>query len=571
MALLASAPAWAQSDHLVAVLPVKQAPDTGLTTAELNDLTDLARLTAADVLRGHSIVMTEQNMQRILKGMGLTLEQCQAETGDCAVEIARKLQADHVVTGKVRRAFGKLTLNVELYETARGALLVAKRVSVKTKEEFEEKIRPAMASALMALPGMGSSGGLHMPLQERRDTQGANWRSTGSSLAVVKFQSTPPGATILVDNKVVCQGKPRCSKALTPGLHKVQMLLERHVTREEMVDTATTAQIDWQLKEDFARLSVDTDPPGVEIVIDGTEMGPGPHDDLELSVGAHVVKAGGDRCFKEHRKELRLHRGDMKKHTLEPVRRLAGLWVNATDDEGNDLVVEVRSGDMVLGRSFEALTIGLCDKNLNILTEDERTFPLLVSLAENKKTTAPVVVPRELSRSEKRERERSQQARRMDRKRDEKVREDARAQGYQRKVVQFHEEQASHGATVGISGLAAVCLALGSLAPFIAASEANDEMNIYLSDLQDAEDLASATEFREDAIAVEEERNTHTIVGWSMVGLAGVATLVAIIAYNTMPDSPTHASRTDDELPSSWSAGPASTGEGFQVEWSARW
>ncbi len=571
MMLMASAHAWAENAQLVAVLPVEQAPDTGLTQSELNDLTALARGTAADVLGDQFIVMTEQNMQRILKGMGLTLEQCQSETGDCAVEIARKLQADHVVTGKVRSAFGKLTLNLELYATENGDLIVARRVSVKAKEEFEEKIRPAMANTLMKLPGMSSGGGLDFQLQERRDTRGSNWKSSGASLDVVKFQSTPPGATILVDGKVVCQGKPYCSKALTPGLHKVQMHLERHVSREEMVDTASIAQIDWQLEEDFARLSVDTNPPGVEIVIDGTPMGPGPHVDLELGVGAHVVKAGGDRCYKEHRKELRLNRGDVEKHTLEPVRKNAGLMVRASDDAGNDLMVDVRSGDVRLGRSFEPLTIGLCTPNLNIRTEDDRSLPINVSLDENQMQEVQITVPRELSREEKRTRSRADRERRSAAKRDQKEREAERARLLQQKVAEYQEEAGNHGTVIGLATLVVVITGIASAAPFAAADLANDDMNVSLAAMQTAEAWEEYVPHRDDALDHADERDTQALLGWALVGTAGVATLVAIIAGATMPDVPTRTSMGDENPTDSWSAGPTSTGDGFQIHWGAQW
>jgi len=151
LGMLVTSTASAQPQSLIAVLPIKQADDGGLSAGELEELTFIARKTAAEVLEGDFIVMTEDSMQRILKGMGLTLEQCQAEVGDCAVEIGRKMQADYVVTGKIRRAFGKLSLNFKLYNADTGALLGAKQVKVKKKGAFEARMPSRVAALLLEL------------------------------------------------------------------------------------------------------------------------------------------------------------------------------------------------------------------------------------------------------------------------------------------------------------------------------------------------------------------------------------------------------------------------------------
>ena len=151
--LIVPAAASAQDNPMIAVLPLQASAKVGLGEEDVSYLTDVARGTAAKVLGEAYIVQTEQNMQRILSGMGLTLEQCMAKSGDCEVEIARKLQADYAVAGRIRHALGKLKLTIQLYATGSGALLGQHDDTLREISALEGSVRAGIGALLATLPG----------------------------------------------------------------------------------------------------------------------------------------------------------------------------------------------------------------------------------------------------------------------------------------------------------------------------------------------------------------------------------------------------------------------------------
>ena len=152
---LLPAGASAQDKPMIAILPLQASESTGLSTEDVSYLTDIARGTAAKILGDGYIVLTEHNIHRILGALGLSLEQ--VEAGDSLVEIARKLQADYAVAGRIRKALGELKLTIQLYETGRGALLEQHDTSARNASALEGSVRDGIASLLSKLPGAAAS------------------------------------------------------------------------------------------------------------------------------------------------------------------------------------------------------------------------------------------------------------------------------------------------------------------------------------------------------------------------------------------------------------------------------
>ena len=361
--------ASAQDKPMIAILPLQTGAGLRLSESETSLLTDVGRGQAVKVLGDGYIVQTEQNMQRILSTQGLSLEQCMAKSGDCEVEIARKLQADYAVAGRIRKAFGELKLTIQLYETGSGALLEQHDTSARDAKDLESAVRKGMTALLSKLPGAagaGPSAGLPAMPMEMRDASGADWQpSAAASVTVVKFSSTPAGAMVMLDGKPICTATP-CSKEVAAGIRNVAMHLERHVSREEMLDTSSQKKLHWKLEEDFARLSVNTEPPGLEVRVDGKPAGKSPIQNLELSTGGHVIEAGGDRCRQSHKKQISLSGGETATETLEPVMIPAGLMVRAKDEDGNALEGDVFVDGEKIGRTLEAIRVSVCAEKVEV-------------------------------------------------------------------------------------------------------------------------------------------------------------------------------------------------------------
>ena len=127
---------------------------------------------------------------------------------------------------------------------------------------------------------MPATGGLTL-LGERREAGAGSWVAKGTTREIVEFSSNPSGAMVMLDGKPLCQSTP-CSKEVAPGVHKLAMVKENYVPREETVTIRIDEGINWELKPDFAIYSFSTDPEGVILVLDGKEIGKSPIDEYQI-------------------------------------------------------------------------------------------------------------------------------------------------------------------------------------------------------------------------------------------------------------------------------------------------
>jgi hypothetical protein len=73
---------------------------------------------------------------------------------------------------------------------------------------------------------------------------------------VVRFESSPKGAVVMVDGDLLCQETP-CSKELELGNVTVAMHKERYASHEELIEIRKNiGTISWELKPNFGWLSV---------------------------------------------------------------------------------------------------------------------------------------------------------------------------------------------------------------------------------------------------------------------------------------------------------------------------
>ena len=95
--------------------------DSAIASSECHFLTDELRAQAGAALPPNMnyTIMTRENINVMLPP-GKTLEECE---GSCLAETGKNISADYVAQARVGKFGDKLTLTVELYETAGGKLL----------------------------------------------------------------------------------------------------------------------------------------------------------------------------------------------------------------------------------------------------------------------------------------------------------------------------------------------------------------------------------------------------------------------------------------------------------------
>lgn len=116
---------------------------------------DLDRIYFSDKVRGgvgkrapQLFVMTRESTEALLEASGKTIADC---TGECEVEIGRKLQADYVVSGRIAKVGSRFALTMRLHRTADGRLLGSEEAMGKDADALVDGVGAAVAQLLTPL------------------------------------------------------------------------------------------------------------------------------------------------------------------------------------------------------------------------------------------------------------------------------------------------------------------------------------------------------------------------------------------------------------------------------------
>ena len=167
--------------------------------------------------------MTRENMVQILQDNEIDPNCIE---GACEVETGRNIGADLIISGDVMKLDGQYLLSLKLYETESGTLLSADETEATRTLELIHNVRPLTKRLIKKGLGIGSaglkegnfSGSLEDQLDVGSDKKG-----------IVRFKSSPSGATVLVNGVLVCPSTP-CSKKVPLGMQTVTVQKERYKT-----------------------------------------------------------------------------------------------------------------------------------------------------------------------------------------------------------------------------------------------------------------------------------------------------------------------------------------------------
>lgn len=110
-------------------------------------LSDRARRIARHLLP-RARILTRQNMEVLAKNRGTSLEECM---GLCAVEAARKLDADAVISGELLKIGHTFRLTLNLYSTQDANLLSSEEASGTSADALVEQLDKAVTALLAPL------------------------------------------------------------------------------------------------------------------------------------------------------------------------------------------------------------------------------------------------------------------------------------------------------------------------------------------------------------------------------------------------------------------------------------
>lgn len=238
-----------------------------------------ARRSAPDLF-----VMTQANIETLVRAAGKTLEQCE---GQCAVDTGRLIGADIVIGGRISRIGKTFAISMQMYETASGELTGGEDVSAKTEDELLAALEAA-AGKLVASLGAGPARAVEPPPAATGGPAPAR-----AQQGVLKIVSTPAGAKVSID------GDPAGATPLTvkrdAGSYVVSIELAGFapVSKQVDVEAGKAAVLNETLLQAAGYLEIAVSPDAAaraaSIAIDGNAAGPGKQGPFK--VGTHTVRA----------------------------------------------------------------------------------------------------------------------------------------------------------------------------------------------------------------------------------------------------------------------------------------
>ena len=387
----AAVEAYLKSSPRVAVeaLDARGKPDASLAALVRQELTMSDKL----------VVVADPAVLKKLRALRKASHSVQkSDKQRCA--LGAEVSANSLLTARTMGSGRSARLAVSLSSAETGCQLAMKHVPYSTKNRARA-VREAVSALLGQLRGtvqMPRVGGAVVPqrppvkeVDRHVGGGGDSWDPGGGSKHIVTFTSTPTGAIVLVDGKLVCSSTAKCSVALTAGRHVVEMQAEQHQARREPVQVKANATVSWTLEADFAEVSVTSEPSGLAVQVDKKTVGRTPLKGHRLSPGVHEVVVD-DPCFVREGRQWTLKRGDQKTLSLTPAARPAAIDVSATDGDGAALAARVFVDGKEVGKTPGRFKVGVCAKTVVVKHRKHGQWSGALKLREKEVTPISAVL-----------------------------------------------------------------------------------------------------------------------------------------------------------------------------------
>ena len=200
--------------------------------------------------------------------------------------------------------------------------------------------------------------------------QEEDWELEGVSGVILAFETTPAGAAVLLDGKLLCQSTP-CSKLLVPGKHKLEFQLESYVPVQEVVTVSDEMSgVSRSLEADFGWLTVRTEPSGLDLVLDGKPLGRTPIERRKVATGPHRLKVSSPGYYDKGR-DVVVERSEHEEVDLELQARQGGLQVFAKNQRGDDLKAQVFVDELKVGSTPYAGKVRVGEHKVRVALDSE--------------------------------------------------------------------------------------------------------------------------------------------------------------------------------------------------------
>lgn len=182
----------------------------------------------------------------------------------------------------------------------------------------------------------------------------------GKEEIIVKFESEPSGATVIVDGKVICPNTP-CSQTITVGEHEIAMKKEDYATKVKKGKITESKTIKYKLEPDGAYLTITGNE--VEVSLDGENIGLIPIKNKIIPAGEHRIEHSNP-CYSEQVEIFTVANGEKINIGFKLKPRESAIKVYAKDGRGNAVKADVYVDGKKLGKAPGTFKVPLCSKKV---------------------------------------------------------------------------------------------------------------------------------------------------------------------------------------------------------------
>lgn len=175
---------------------------------------------------------------------------------------------------------------------------------------------------------------------------------------IVKFESNPAGATVMLDSKLLCTKTP-CAKAIAKSVHNISFEMEAYQAHQFEFKAEVSGQIVTGVpRPNFGNLTFTSNKTGVPLKVNGEPRGNTPQT-LHLDAGVVLLEMGGDHCFSSVQSQIAIQAGSDKVIHKEVPPRQASLLLEAKEGD-DDVVVDVLVDGLKVGQTPWSGTVPVC-------------------------------------------------------------------------------------------------------------------------------------------------------------------------------------------------------------------
>jgi alpha-tubulin suppressor-like RCC1 family protein len=180
---------------------------------------------------------------------------------------------------------------------------------------------------------------------------------------LVRFETTPEGAAVFLDGKLVCERTP-CSRNVPGGPRKLTIRLERHGEHNQDVSFSKSGSFSVALEPRFGWISVAAEP-GLDVSVDGVIRGKAPLRKIEAAEGRRSVSVTSP-CHYIGTASVDVERGREHAVTIAAVPIEGALNVTASDEQGNAVDAEVLVDGRKVGTAPGVFKVSVCARELQL-------------------------------------------------------------------------------------------------------------------------------------------------------------------------------------------------------------